>query len=109
MESPLEKTINTKDSQGFNCLYYAVYHGHLPIVKLLKRSNVNYERDAKGTTCLHIAIMRGHASIVEFLLMKTPEVAQSGNAHARSNNANNNDKDFEQRQIKLINRTNKDR
>jgi len=56
------------DSQGFNCLYYAVYHGHIDIVKLLKSVAVPYQKDAKGTSVLHVAIMRGHDNIVNFLL-----------------------------------------
>lgn len=72
MQSPLRDTINHSDSQGFNCLYYAVYHGHLPIVSLLKKIGVEYRKDSKGTSCLHIAIMRGHLSIVEFFLKRTP-------------------------------------
>lgn len=59
------------DSQGFNCLYYAVYHGHVDVVNLLKKVGVDYQKDAKGTSCLHIAIMRGHLNIVEYLLRKT--------------------------------------
>lgn len=58
LSSPLRETINAEDSQGFNCLYYAVYHGHLNIVKMLKDCNISYKKDAKGTTCLHIAISR---------------------------------------------------
>ena len=52
-------------------MYYACYHGHLEIVRLLKRNQIQYDKDEKGTTCLHIAIMRGHADIVRFLLKKT--------------------------------------
>jgi len=71
VESPLVKTLDRTDSQGFNCLYYATYHGHLEIVKILKTLHVPYQKDAKGTSCLHIAIMRGHYDIVEFFLKKT--------------------------------------
>lgn len=67
--------MNSVDSQGFNCLYYAVYHGHLEVVKLLKKLDVKYQKDAKGTSVLHVAIMRGHLHIVEFLLKKTPKTA----------------------------------
>ena len=73
LQSPIRETINEIDSQGFNCLYYAVYHGHLNIVKQLKSVQIEYAVDEKGTTCLHVAIMRGHNRIVEFLLNKTPE------------------------------------
>ena len=64
----MRETINDVDSQGFNCLYYAVYHGHIQIVNVLKKVQINYKKDAKDTSCLHIASMRGHAHIVEFLL-----------------------------------------
>ena len=100
IEGPLEKSKNYTDSQGFNCLYYAVYHGHLEVVRLLKRWNVEYEKDDKGTSCLHIAIMKGYADIVSFLLYKTPEVAQDLKAKV-SDKAN--DKDKYQKQIKKIN------
>lgn len=63
MQSPLRESINEVDSQGFNCLYYAVYHGHLEVVKVLKKLDVVYKADNKGTTCLHVAIMRGHLHI----------------------------------------------
>ena len=106
MESHLDKTLNDKDTQGFNALYYAVYHGHLSIVKLLKRYTINYEKDAKGTSCLHIAIMRGHLDIVDFLLTKTPELAQKG-ADTPANKGNS--KEAEEKELKLINRTNRDR
>ena len=53
-------------------MYYAAYHGHLEIVKLLKKIGIEYTKDDKGTSCLHIAIMRGHLNIVEFFLRKTP-------------------------------------
>lgn len=72
------------DSQGFNCLYYAVYHGHLPVVKLLKSVQVAYQKDKKGTSCVHVAIMRGHLSIVEFLLKKTPKYIEDGAAASNS-------------------------
>ena len=52
-------------------MYYAVYSGHLSVVKLLKKKMVDYKKDAKETSCLHIAIMRGHAHIVNFLLLRT--------------------------------------
>jgi len=71
LQSPMRETINHCDSQGFNCLYYATYHGHLEIVKLLKKVGIAYAKDAKGTSCLHIAIMRGNLDIVDFLLTKT--------------------------------------
>ena len=64
--------INDKDTQGFNCLYYAAYHGHLRIVQILKKMNIDYAKDKKGTSCLHVAITRGHDAITEFLLRKTP-------------------------------------
>lgn len=72
MQSPMRESINNNDSQGFNCLYYAVYHGHLEVVTLLKKLEVVYQKDAKGTSCLHVAVMRGHLHIAEFLLKKTP-------------------------------------
>ena len=68
--------LNDVDNQGFNCLYYAVYHGHLPVVKLLKSVSINYEKDKKGTSAVHIAIMRGHVHIVDFLLKKTPKFVE---------------------------------
>ena len=67
--------MNALDVQGFNCLYYAVYHGHLEVVQLLKKLDIKYQKDSKGTSCLHVAIMRGHLHIVEFLLKKTPKTA----------------------------------
>lgn len=73
LQSPVRESINDVDNQGFNCLYYAVYHGHLPVVKLLKSVSINYEKDKKGTSAVHIAIMRGHHHIVDFLLKKTPK------------------------------------
>lgn len=36
LESVLGETLNHGDTEGFNCLYYATYHGHLHIVKMLK-------------------------------------------------------------------------
>ena len=71
LQSPIGDLKNEADKQGFNCLYYAVYHGHLSVVKLLKRGGVDYMKDAKDTSCLHIAIMRGHSHIIEFLLTQT--------------------------------------
>ena len=67
----MRETIDKTDIHGFNCLYYACYHGHLPIVKLLKKMGIEYTKDRKGTSCLHIAIMRGQTDIVDFLLSKT--------------------------------------
>lgn len=64
------------DKQGFNCLYYAVYSGHLAVVNLLKKKNVEYKKDAKGTTCLHIAIIRGHYELTDFFLRKTPKYVE---------------------------------
>ncbi len=69
----MRDSLNEVDSQEFNCLYYAVYHGHLDVVKMLKMVGVEYKKDGKGTSCLHIAIMRGHFQIVEFFLRKTPK------------------------------------
>jgi len=60
----MRESMQECDSQGFNCLYYAVYHGHLEIVKLLKSMGIPYQKDAKGTSVLHVAIMRGHDHIV---------------------------------------------
>lgn len=77
LQGPMRESVNEVDSQGFNCLYYATYHGHVEIVKLLKRVQVPlvmYKKDDKGTSCLHIAAMRGHANVVQFLLQKTPKV-----------------------------------
>ena len=73
LASPMNTLMNNEDSQGFNCLYYAVYHGHIEIVQLLKKFECEYKKDAKGTSCLHVAIMRGHLHIAEFLLNKTPK------------------------------------
>jgi len=112
VESPLEKTLNFKDSQGFNALYYAVYHGHLPIVKLLKRLQINYDRDAKGTSCMHIAIMRGNLEIVDFLLTRTPEVPQSLLNKPKKDPAykkSKKEEEEEEKEKKMINRTNKAR
>ena len=53
-----------------------MYHGHLPVVKLLKSVSINYEKDKKGTSVVHIAIMRGHVAIVDFLLKKTPKFVE---------------------------------
>ena len=74
----MRETINHTDSQGFNCLYYATYHGHLEVVKLLKKVGINYSTDAKGTSCLHIAITRGNLAIVDFLLTRTIKRAVEG-------------------------------
>ena len=71
----MKDQLNKLDTQGFNCLYYAVYHGHLEIVKLFKKFDIKYQKDLKGTSCLHVAIMRGHLHIVEFLLSKTSKTA----------------------------------
>ena len=73
MQSSMEQSKNHVDVQGFNCLYYATYHGHLEIVKLLKKLEVQYAKDSKGTSCLHIALMRGHYQIAELFLRKTSE------------------------------------
>jgi ankyrin repeat protein len=75
MQSPLRDSLKRVDSQGFNCLYYAVYHGHIKVVKMLKKLNIEYQRDSKGTSCLHVALMKGHLDIVDFLLQKTPKQA----------------------------------
>ena len=88
MQSPLRESINAKDSQGFNCLYYACYHGHLSIVQLLKKVNIEYEKDNKGTSCLHVAIQRGHLAIVDFLLKKTPKSLLSDQSVLPSVNKN---------------------
>jgi ankyrin repeat protein len=32
LQSPMRESMKELDKQGFNCLYYAVYHGHLEIV-----------------------------------------------------------------------------
>mmetsp|Transcript_40410 Transcript_40410/g.52983 ORF Transcript_40410/g.52983 Transcript_40410/m.52983 type:complete len:157 (-) Transcript_40410:1312-1782(-) len=88
LQSPIRESVNEEDSQGFNCLYYAVYHGHLPVVKLLKSISIAYKVDAKGTSCLHIAIMRGHANIVDFILKKTPKFIEES---ASKSNAQKND------------------
>ena len=45
MQSPMREQMNALDSQGFNCLYYAVYHGHLEVVKLLKKLDIKYQKD----------------------------------------------------------------
>lgn len=54
----MREALNHTDVNGFSCLYYACYHGHLAIVKLLKKMSVEYIKDKKGTSCLHVAIMR---------------------------------------------------
>ena len=59
------------DIDGFNCLYYAVYYGHLEICELLKQHKIEYARDHKGTTCLHVAVQRGFLDIVNFFCKKT--------------------------------------
>lgn len=63
-----------EDSNGFNCLYYATYYGHIDIVRHLKEKwNVPYKPSKSGTTCLHVAVRRGHADLVEFFLDKLKE------------------------------------
>lgn len=42
LQSVMRETLNHVDSQGFNCLYYAVYHCHLDIAKMLKKVYVDY-------------------------------------------------------------------
>lgn len=74
-QSSMREKLNDVDSQGFNCLYYATYHGHLEIVKLLKKMKIQYAKDSKDTSCLHIAVMRGHSHVAEFLLRKTSKKA----------------------------------
>jgi len=77
LESPMKDRINELDSQNFNALYYAVYHGHLPVTKLLKAAEIEYKKDEKDTSCLHIAVMRGHTHIVDFFLKKTPKILEA--------------------------------
>jgi len=57
----MRESMKETDKQGFNCLYYAVYHGRLEIVKMLKKVMVQYDKDEKGTSCLHVAIMQNQA------------------------------------------------
>ena len=66
LECQIGDTLNQRDTQGFNCLYYATYYGHLDVVELLKSHNVSYSKDNKGTSCLHIATQKGFHHIVRF-------------------------------------------
>jgi ankyrin repeat protein len=59
-----------RDARGFNCLHYAVQHGHLAVVKCLKKEETPYIASNDGTTCLHIAVRKGYTQIVDFLLEK---------------------------------------
>lgn len=67
--------MNNEDSQGFNCLYYATYHGHLSIVAMLKKLGCDYKKDKKDTSCMHIAITRGFVHILKFFLTKADKNA----------------------------------
>ena len=106
----MKDSMKELDSQGFNCLYYAVYHGHIEIVKLLKKLEITYQKDTKGTTCLHVAIMRGHLHIAEFLLKKTPKSAVNDLRNLPTTGANGKPLTKEQqekRQNKIIYATNR--
>ena len=101
----MRDSLNEVDSQDFNCLYYAVYHGHLDVVKMLKMVGVEYKKDGKGTSCLHIAIMRNHYQIVEFFLKRTPKFDELAFSQRMANEKVN--KDLEnQKKAMLLKRTN---
>ena len=84
----MREQLNECDSQGFNCLYYAVYHGHNDVVKLLKSVGIEYKKDSKGTSVLHVAIMRGHDHIVRFLLSRTQKIDDLQHQNTLANSKN---------------------
>ena len=63
--------INRLDKQGFNCLYYATYYGHIEVLEKLKSLGVEYLPGYNGTTCLHVAVKKSHMHIIDFFLSRT--------------------------------------
>ena len=63
--------IHALDKQGFNCLYYATYYGHIEVLEKLKQMQVVYKSAHNGTSCLHIAVKKGHSHVIDFFLTRT--------------------------------------
>lgn len=82
--------VDVRDNEQWTPLYYAAFHGHLSMVKLLLRYNANLHlTDVKGLTPLHEATRGerrlsltdgyGHADIVHLFLQ------QGANSNAKDN------------------------
>ena len=76
--------IDRQDRQGYNCLYYATYYGHINVLKRLKQQGVRYEKSYNGTTCLHIAAKRGLNNVIDFFLSRTDVFKEKEAARTRS-------------------------
>lgn len=59
------------DEQGFNCLYYATYYGHIEVLERLKLLGVDYRKGHNGTSCLQVAVKKGHMHVIDFFLTRT--------------------------------------
>mmetsp|Transcript_29770 Transcript_29770/g.40224 ORF Transcript_29770/g.40224 Transcript_29770/m.40224 type:complete len:92 (+) Transcript_29770:280-555(+) len=70
LKNPNIKKAQT-DLEGYNCLYYATFYGHLPVVERLKEHDVPYKPSKNGTTCLHVAVRKDFLRIAKFFLEKT--------------------------------------
>ena len=76
--------IDRQDRQGYNCLYYATYYGHINVLQRLKQQGVRYEKSYNGTTCLHMAAKRGLLSVVDFFLTRTDLYREKEAARSKS-------------------------
>jgi len=79
---------NYEDANGYNCLYYATYYGHLDVIKHLKSINVPYKKSKNGTNCLHVAVRRNYPNIVEYFLNKLKDSDRYAFIGASENNMN---------------------
>jgi hypothetical protein len=70
-------SINVKSKEGNTAFIIACIHGHLEIVKLLIKYNINInESNYRGNTGLIFAAFFGHYNIVEYLLENNVEINQ---------------------------------
>ena len=76
--------IDRQDRQGYNCLYYATYYGHINILRRLKQQGIRYEKSYNGTTCLHIAAKRGLNLAIDFFLQRTDIYKEKEAARTKS-------------------------
>ena len=69
----VEEILDHSNVAKYSPLFYAAWHGHVEVVKLLEC--IEFDRNPKmslNVTPLHLATKNGHARIVELLLKKFP-------------------------------------
>jgi ankyrin repeat protein len=79
--------VNALDSNGIGPLYSAVWHNHLPVVRVLFSECQNLDvnvQTSDGVTPLHAASRQGHVDIVRYLLMSSLASALEVNLQDRN-------------------------